>query len=93
MNIIVLQHDYKPVLLSRPKEIIEVPVLDIRVVEGIEAIVVDEEVFVAPMIEEEEYVAVLVDEEEPIADVVDEEEITGTLTEEEVIIGILECKP
>ena len=94
MNILALQSDY-PILsltrLSAPVKIVEVPMIDIRVVEGIEAVVVDEEVMVAPVVEEESMLALVVEEEEPIADVVEEEEIVGVMVEEEVIIGVLEC--
>ena len=93
MNILALQSDY-PILsltrLSAPVEIIEVPVIDIQVVEGIEGIVIDEDELIAPIVDEEQMIAAVVDEEDMTGSLETETEITGSAEDEEVIIGVFE---
>lgn len=93
MNILALQSDYPILSLSRlsaPVKIVEVPVVDIQVVEGIEGIVVDEEEEIAVVTAEEELIAAVVDEEQAVGILRDEGEITGSAEDEEVIIGVFD---
>jgi hypothetical protein len=93
VNVLALQSDY-PILsltrLSAPVKVIEVPVIDIQVVEGIEGVVYDEEELVAPIIDEEEMIAGIVDEEDMVGVSETEGEITGSTEDEEDIIGVFE---
>jgi len=94
MNILTLQHDYPIISLTRlsaPVKIIEIPIIDLRVVEGLEGELVEEDDFTAPMLTEAEFEGIVMEEEEPIAVSETEEELDGTMVVEEEMLGEWEC--
>lgn len=94
MNLLTLQSDYPVLSLSSigaPVEIIEVPVLDVRVVEGMEGVMVlDDEAMDAAMVTEETLQGTVVVEEAPTAVLVDEQQMSGTFVGEETMVGVFD---
>ena len=95
MNLILLQHDYPILSLSRlsaPVVEIEIPITDIRVYEGIEGVMEEiEEPVVGDMVEEQEMVGAIMEDDIPLtSDIVDEEDLEGVLVEEEPMDGVFE---
>jgi hypothetical protein len=92
LNIISLQHDYHLISLTSlgaPVKVIEVPIIDYRVVEGMDGVMeLDDIELVGSMVTEEEMVGVFMTETvEMTSDMVEEEPMDGVFVVEEEMVG------
>lgn len=95
MNILALQSDYPILTLSRlsaPVKIIEVPIVDLRVVEGIEGTLIEDDDLVSVMVTDEEIQGTVVDEDALSGTLSDDDSIGGEVVDSEDLVGDVECE-
>ena len=93
MNLITLQHDYLLISLTRlsaPVRIVEVIVPEIRIFEGIQGIIEEEDYVMGSVTEEGGIMGMIAEEERLAGTVVDEEGARGVVEEEQTVAGTVE---